>query len=300
MWLLLAFLSAALLGMYDFFKKTSLDHNAVIPVLFLNTLFSSLFFLPIVIISYVQPDWLKDTLIYVPRVDFQTHLYLILKAVIVLSSWIFTYFATKHLPITITGPIKATQPILVLLGALIIFAERLNMNQWIGVLISISSFYLLSLTGKKEGIHFRNNKWILFIVLGTMTGAISGLYDKYLLRNFDPMTVQVWYTFYQFAIMILILMVMWYPQRKKSTPFEWRWSIILISLFLCLADFVYFYALSFDDSMISIVSMVRRSGVVVSFICGALFLREKNIKSKAIDVVLVLLGMFFLYLGSKN
>ncbi len=299
MWLLLAFMSAALLGMYDFFKKTSLNHNAVIPVLFLNTLFSSLFFLPIVIISFAQPEWLKGTLIYVPRIDFQTHLYLILKAVIVLSSWIFTYFATKHLPITITGPIKATQPILVLLGALIIFAERLNLNQWIGVLISISSFYLLSLTGKKEGIHFRSNKWILFIILGTITGAVSGLYDKYLLKNFDPMTVQVWYTFYQFAIMAVILMVMWYPQRDKSTPFEWRWSIILISVFLCLADFVYFYALSYDDSMISIVSMVRRSGVVVSFICGALFLREKNIKSKAIDVVLVLLGMFFLYLGSK-
>jgi len=299
MWLLLAFLSAALLGMYDFFKKTSLNHNAVIPVLFLNTMFSSLFFLPIVIISYTQPDWLKGTLIFVPQIDFQTHLYLILKAVIVLSSWIFTYFATKHLPITITGPIKATQPILVLMGALIIFSERLNMNQWIGVSISVFSFYLLSLTGKKEGIHFRNNKWILFIVLGTMTGAISGLYDKYLLKSFDPMTVQVWYTFYQFLIMAVILMVMWYPQRDKSTPFEWRWSIILISVFLCLADFVYFYALSYDDSMISIVSMVRRSGVVVSFICGAIFLREKNIKSKAIDVVLVLLGMFFLYLGSK-
>lgn len=299
MWLLLAFLSAALLGMYDFFKKTSLNHNAVIPVLFLNTLFSSLFFLPIVIISFWQPEWLRGSLIYVPQIDVQTHLYLVLKAVIVLSSWIFTYFATKHLPITITGPIKATQPILVLMGALIIFAERLNMYQWIGVSISIFSFYLLSLTGKKEGIHFRNNKWILFIVLGTMTGAISGLYDKYLLKSFDPMTVQVWYTFYQCAIMLPILMIMWYPQRKKSTPFSWRWSIILISVFLCLADFVYFYALSYDDSMISIVSMIRRSGVVVSFICGALFLREKNIKSKAIDVVLVLLGMFFLYLGSK-
>jgi Predicted membrane protein len=299
MWLLLAFLSAALLGMYDFFKKTSLDHNAVIPVLFLNTLFSSLFFLPLVIISYTQPDWLKGTLVYVPQVDFQTHLYMITKAIIVLTSWIFTYFATKHLPITLTGPIKATQPIMVLLGALIIFAERLNMYQWIGVSISIFSFYLLSQAGKREGIHFRSNKWILFMVMGTTTGALSGLYDKYLLKSFDPMTVQVWYTFYQFAIMAVILMIMWYPQRKKSTPFEWRWSIILISLFLCMADFVYFYALSFDDSMISIVSMVRRSGVVVSFICGALFLREKNIKSKAVDVLLVLLGMFFLYLGSK-
>jgi transporter family protein len=185
------------------------------------------------------------------------------------------------------------------MGALLIFGERLNLYQWIGVIIAISSFYLLSLSGKKEGIHFRNNKWITFTVFATITGAMSGLYDKYLLHNFDPMTVQVWYTFYQCAIMAIILIVLWYPQRKSSSAFEWRWSILFISTFLCLADFVYFYALSEEGSMISIVSMVRRSGVVVSFLCGAIFLHEKNIKSKAIDMVLVLLGMYFLYLGTK-
>ena len=46
MWLLLAFLSATLLGFYDVFKKKSLKDNAVLPVLFLNTFFSSLIFLP--------------------------------------------------------------------------------------------------------------------------------------------------------------------------------------------------------------------------------------------------------------
>ena len=158
MWLSLAFLSAALLGLYDFFKKISLNQNAVIPVLFLNTLFGSLFFLPIVILSHSSPEWMKDTIVYVRPVDWVSQLFLIFKAVIVLTSWLFTYFAMKHLPITITGPIRATQPILVLLGALLIFAERLNLFQWIGISISIVSFYLLSLSGKKEGINFKNNK----------------------------------------------------------------------------------------------------------------------------------------------
>lgn len=299
MWLSLAFLSAALLGMYDFFKKTSLNGNAVIPVLFFNTLFSSLLFLPILILSRWNEEWMKTTLFYLPQVDLETHLHMVLKAAIVLSSWLFAYFATKHLPITIVGPIKATQPIIVLLGALLIFAERLNLFQWIGVIISIGSFFLLSNTGKKEGIHFKNNKWIFFIIMATITGAISGLYDKYLMQHYDRMNVQVLFTFYQLAMMSIIMLILWWPQRKKSTPFVWRWSILFISLFLCMADFAYFFALSDQDSMISIVSMVRRSGVIVSFICGALFLHEKNIKSKSLDVLLVLLGMFFLYLGSK-
>lgn len=69
--------------------------------------------------------------------------------------------------------------------------------------------------------------------------------------------------------------------------------------FLSAADFIYFYSLSLTDSMISIVSMVRRGSVVVSFLFGALLFHEKNLKGKAVDLLLVLLGMVFLYIGSR-
>ena len=298
MWLALAFLSAFLLGCYEVNKKMSLNGNAVIPVLFLNTLISSLIFLPFILLSYTT-NWLDGTLFYVPKASFETHMAVLLKAVIVLTSWISGYFALKHLPLTITGPIKATQPVLTLVGALLIFGERLNLYQWIGVLFAIASFYLLSSSGKKEGINFAHNKWIFLTVISILTGAASGLYDKHLMRGLDVMTVQVWFNIYQCAIMAAILLFLWYPTRKRTTPFEWRWNIIFISVFLCVADWVYFYALTFPDSMISIVSMVRRSNVLVTFVAGALFFHEKNLKNKAIDLILVLIGMIFLFLGSK-
>lgn len=299
MWLGLAFVSAFLLGCYDVNKKLSLNGNAVIPVLFFNTLICSLLFVPFVLISYISPDTLRGTLFFVPKVPLQVHAYIILKAFIVLSSWHFAYFATKNLPLTITGPIKATQPIMTLVGAMLLFQERLNLYQWVGVLLAITSFYLLSFSGKKEGIRFTHNKWILCILLSVITGSISGLYDKFLMKSLDPMTVQVWYNFYQCALMILVVCFLWYPTRKKTTPFQWRWSIVFISVFLTVADFVYFYALTYPDSMISIVSMVRRSNVLVTFAAGALFFHEKNLKSKAIDLFLVLLGMIFIYIGSR-
>ena len=298
MWLALAFLSAFLLGCYEVNKKMSLNGNAVIPVLFLNTLISSLIFLPFILLSYTT-NWLDGTMFYVPKASFETHMAVLLKAVIVLTSWISGYFALKHLPLTITGPIKATQPVLTLVGALLIFGERLNPYQWIGVLFAIASFYLLSSSGKKEGINFAHNKWIFLTVISILTGAASGLYDKHLMRGLDVMTVQVWFNIYQCAIMAAILLFLWYPTRKQTTPFEWRWNIIFISVFLCVADWVYFYALTFPDSMISIVSMVRRSNVLVTFVAGALFFHEKNLKNKAIDLILVLIGMIFLFLGSK-
>lgn len=299
MWLLLAFCSAALLGFYDVFKKKSLNNNAVLPVLGLNTLFSSLIFLPLILISVYAPSVLNGSIFYVPEAGWEVHKFIILKSFIVLSSWIFGYFGMKHLPLTIVGPINATRPVMTLVGAMLIFGERLNMYQWIGVLLAIVSFFMLSRSGKKEGIDFKHDKWIWFIVLAAVLGAASGLYDKYLMGRFNNMVVQAWYNIYQLFIMGGVLMILWLPKRKTTTPFRWDWCIILISIFLSAADFVYFYALGMDGSMISIVSMVRRGSVIVSFLFGAMVFREKNLKSKAVDLILVLIGMFFLYLGSR-
>ncbi|MBO7554183.1 MAG: EamA family transporter [Bacteroidaceae bacterium] len=297
--LYLAFLSAVLLGIYDTFRKQSLKDNAVLPVLFLNTFFLSLMFLPFILISRLSPQSLEGSIFFVPQAGWEVHRYILLKSCIVLSSWIFGYFATKHLPLTIIGPINATRPVMVLIGALLLFGERLNLYQWIGVTLAILSFFLLSRSGKKEGIDFKHNRWIFLMVMAAVMGAVSGLYDKYLMKQFPPMLVQSWYNVYQVFIMCPIILLLWYPQRKKNTPFQWKWTIPCISLFLGAADFAYFYALSYPDAMISVISMIRRGSVVVSFACGALIFHEKNLRSKVVDLILVLIGMFFLYLGSK-
>ncbi len=214
------------------------------------------------------------TIFNVPVVGWEQHKYIIIKSFIVLSSWIFGYFGMKHLPLTIVGPINATRPVMVLVGAMLVFGERLNLYQWIGVMLAIVSFFMLSRSGKKEGIDFKHNKWIFFIVLAAITGAISGLYDKYLMKSLNPMLVQSGIMFIR-CLLCVLFCYCFGGLKKVYHPFRWDWTIILISIFLSAADFVYFYALSYDDSMISIVSMVRRGSVVVSFTFGALLFREK-------------------------
>lgn len=288
MWLAFAFLSAFLLGFYDVSKKYSLRDNAVIPILFLNTLFCSIIFLPLAFQT--------------PFGGWEVQRYIVLKAFIVLSSWLLGYIGIKHLPITIVGPINATRPVMILVGALIIFGERLNLWQWAGVVLAILSFFLLSRSGKKEGIDFKHNRWILCTIGASVMGAVSGLYDKYLLASsggigLPRLTVLCWFNIYQAIMMGVMMIVLWWPNRKNSTPFRWRWSILLISVFLSMADYAYFYSLSLDGALISVVSMVRRSSVLVSFMLGASLFHEKNLRSKAIDLVLVLLSMVLLWLG---
>ena len=297
MWLAFALVSALFLGLYDVAKKQSLKENAVIPVLWFNTLFCSLLMLPFTLLS-AKTGLLDGSIFYVPSAGWELHRLLMLKAFIVLGSWIFGYFGMKHLPITLFGPINATRPIIVLLGGLLLFGERLNLYQWIGVTIAVLSFYLLSVSGKKEGITFYKNKWVFCVIMATILGAVSALFDKYLLGRFNNMFVQAWSNFYQLALMTVILFTLWWPTRKHTTPFQWKWPIIFIAVFLTLADYSYFVSLAQSASMVSIVSMIRRSSVIVSFLCGALLFHEKNLKSKVIDLLLVLLGLFFLLIGS--
>jgi transporter family protein len=299
MWLFLAFVSAVLLGSYEVFKKVSLEENAVIPVILVSILFSCLILTPFLILSDFFPDMIKGSVFFIPPVSFPTHLLFVLKAVIVLTSWIFAYFALKHLPLSLASPIKSTQPVWIVLGALLIFGEKLNLYQAAGVGITLVSFFMFSVAGRREGISYKTNKWFWFIVLATLTGAVSGLYDKYLLKKFNPMSVQVYYTYYQAIIMGIITLFLWAPTRKKTTPFHFKWSIAFISVFLVMADFVYFYALSLPGSMISVISTIRRSGVLVPFCYGAVVMHDRNIKLKIIDLLGVLTGMFLLFLGSK-
>lgn len=298
MWLVLAFCSAALLGFYDVSKKTALKDNAVLPVLLLNTFFSSLLFLPVILSSSLGWGWFADTPFVCPAGDLHAHLLVVMKSAIVLSSWTFGYFALKHLPLTIVGPINATRPVMVLVGAMLIYGERLNMYQWIGVVLAIFSLFLLGRSSKKEGVDFRHNVWILMLGAAAVLGAASGLYDKFVSRQLEPMFVQSWYTVYQFAMMSAAVAIIRLPRRKRSAPFHWSWAIPLISLFLSAADLCYFFALSHEEAMIAVVSMVRRGSVVVSFAFGALLFREKNLRSKIIDLVLILVGMVFLWIGS--
>ena len=299
MWVGAAFLSALLLGLYDVAKKRSLGGNAVIPVLLLNTLFSTLLFLPIILSAELNLAWFTNTSLECGTGSIAEHALVALKALITLSSWLCGYYAIKHLPLTIVGPVNATRPVVVLIGATLLFGERLNMWQWGGVLLTILSLYLLSVAGRKENINFKQSRHVWALFAAMLLGAVSGLYDKYIIstHELNPTFVQGWFSVYQLVMMSIIASIVWLP-RRSAEQFEWRWAIPLISIFVSCADFCYYHALDMEGSMIAIVSMIRRSSVVVTFACGALLFGERNLRTKLLDLILIIIGMVLLALGS--
>ncbi len=298
MWVFLGIVSAFFLGFYDLLKKSALENNLVMPVLFLSSLTSAMIFLPLIIISSGAGPEQSEALWYVHPVSGYEHLLIFLKSILVGTSWVLSYFALRHLPITIVTPIRASSPLWTLVGALIIFGERLTLLQWLGITITIVSYYLFSLAGQKEGINFQKNKWVLFIFLATITGAGSGLYDKFLINNIERMSVQAWFSIYLIPVLLVPAVIVWYQNRNKNIPFFWKPAIPLIGITLTLSDYSYFYALSFDDSLISILAVLRRSSVVIAFTAGAFLFREINLTRKSLVLVGILLGVLLIIMGS--
>jgi transporter family protein len=299
MWVVLGLFSALFLGFYDIVRKKVLNNNAIIPVLFLASSTCGLLFVPFVLLSHfgiIPPG----AIFYIPHVTLAMHGLFFLKSVIVGLSWFFGYYALSNLPLTIVTPINSTGPMWTLIGALIIFGERFSGFQWIGIVVILFFFYVFSLAGKQEGIIFSKNKWIYAVIAGTMLGAVSSLYDKYLFRHYDRMAVQAWYSIYFIPVFLPFVMFIWYPGRKKTSPFRWSRLIPIIGIALVISDFLYFYALSEKESLIAILSVVRRSSVIVSFTAGAIFFSEQNLKRKSIALAGILAGVISIIIGSMK
>jgi bacterial/archaeal transporter family protein len=298
MWVFLAIISSFFLGIYDIFKKKSLKDNAVLPVLLLSSGTSAIIFTPFLLISKFAPTLLSGSIFFVPDISWHDHLLILIKSGIVGSSWILAYYAMKHLPVTIVSPIRSTGPLWTLLGAVLIFSEHLNGLQWMGIGISLCFFYLFSTVGNKEGISFSRNKWVYFIIVATLIGAASGLYDKYLIRKINNMAVQTWFSLYMIPVILPFVYLFWYRRRNSTTVFEFRYTILLIGISLTIADFCYFYALTDRESLIAIVSSLRRTSVLVTFLLGALLFKEKNITRKFLFLMGMIAGVFIIVWGS--
>ncbi len=293
--MLLAIISAGLLGIYDILKKISLKNNPVLPVLFISTTTGALIFLPFVLISEFNPDMASQYFWYVPDVDVIAHILFLTKTIIVGLSWILAYYAIKNLPLTIATPIRSSGPLWTIIGAILIFNEKLSILQWTGIGITLLFYYIFSLSGKKEGIHFKNNKWVLFMTIATLIGSISSLFDKYLVEHYNRMAMISWYFIYMSPLMLLMLLLLRKTKATVLDSLQFRWSIPFIGICLAIADFVYFWAL--EDIPVAIVSTIRRAGVIISFTLGAILFKEQNIGYKAFALAGILAGIILIMNG---
>lgn len=296
-WVVASLVAAVFLGLYELCTKHAVHKNAVLPVLFLANVVSAGLWGACLLWQRAQPELIPASITVTP-LNLLQHGQLALKSLIVASSWCAAYFAVKHLPVSIASPIRATAPVWTLVGALLLLGERPTWLEMFGIVITLTSFIGLSFAGQREGIHFHRNKWIGWSIVGTILGAASALYDKYLLGvlGYNAPTVQAWFSIY-LSLFFLPLAIGWKLRLWTRHEFHWRWSIVLLTLALLVSDYIYFTALRDPDALISLVASIRRGSTLVAF-CGGMWLFKEQVNRRKVLAVLgVLAGIVITLLG---
>ncbi len=304
MWVLLAVFSAILLGTYDVAKKQALRKNGTFAVLLVATALSTLFVSPFLRIG--------------PAED---HLKLALKAVLVTASWVSGMEGLKRLPLTTVSTIKGSRPVFVVLFSIILFGERLNWMQWLGIAIVLGALYMLGFTSRRDASAQVRKTGFIWMGISVLTGVASALYDKYIMKGMEPMFVQSWTNLFITVILALCVLVKRLvvsgragrassdrlrPRSRewegalpaRSDKFRWDWTLVLVAVLITGADALYFFALKQPDALLSIISVVRRASVLVTFVLGAIIFHEGNIRAKGLNMLLMAAGVVLLLIGS--
>ena len=281
--------SAVFLALYDIVKKASVNANAVLPVLLASTTFGlAAYSVGMLVTGHsCSPSEISSTVLSLG----------LAKSVIVGTSWVFTFYALRTLPITIATPIRASSPALVLLIAIPLYGEIPSVLQGIGMAAVFAGYFAFSWAGRHEGIDFFRNRAVWCAIAGAVFSAISSIWDKYVfqVRALPVEQVQLVFQAGLVAFYALALAASRALHLGRDA-FEWRWTIPFVGILLAGADWLYFKGLAYPGVPISAASLMRRFSVVLTFLLGARFFRETNLLRKGIALASIILGVALLCL----
>ena len=287
-WTVWILASACFLALYDLAKKASVLGNAVLPVLLCSTCCGCAAF----VTGLALCGGLSGA---IAAIDGRILSLSAIKSVIVATSWVFTFCALRTLPITIATPIRASAPALVFVAAFFLYGEIPSWIQGVGMLAVFGGYFVFSWAGKHEGIDFFRNKAVWCAIAGACFSALSSIWDKYVFQVAAAPVESVQFLFQIGLVLVYALILS--GQRILRLPhvrFEFRWTIPLVGILLAMADWLYFRGLAIPGAPISVGSLLRRFSVVITFVLGALFFHETNLKRKALALAAILVGVILL------
>ena len=287
-WTAWILLSSFFLALYDLAKKASVRNNAVLPVLLCSTCCGCVAFVTGVAVCGQLPEVFSSA-------SGQALGLAAIKSVIVATSWVFTFYALRTLPITIATPIRASAPALVFIAAFFLYGEIPSWVQAVGMLAVFGGYFAFSWAGKHEGIDFFRSKAVWSAIAGAGFSALSSIWDKYVfqVRAAPVETVQF---FFQVGLVVVYAFIL-SGQRLLRLPhdrFDFRFTIPFVGILLAMADWLYFKGLAVPDAPISVGSLLRRFSVVITFVLGARFFHETNLRRKALALAAILAGVILL------
>ena len=272
-WILLVLVYGLLKGAREIVKKKSLERSSVIEVLFFYTLFAFLL---------VVPD-VKNAMC----VDVTMLPWVAVKSFVIFVAWILSFKAIKKMPISLYGILDLSRVLFATILGIVIMKEETSPGQLTGLVLVAAG--LLMLKKKKGEPEKVERRIVLFALLSCMLNAVSGLFDKILTKSITSAQLQFWYML--FLVLFYLLYLIFDRTKvdiKKSVKNYWIW---ILAIMFVIADRALFVANSNPESKITIMTLIKQSGCLVTILAGKFIYKEKNIGYKLLCAAVIVIGI---------
>lgn len=286
-WIFLVLFYGVAKGLRDAFKKKALQKNSLLEVLFFYTFLSFIFALPF------SSDAFDLNPIFHPA--------LIFKSFVIFLSWMFSFRAIKHLPVSLVGVLDSSRIVFSMFMGSILFGEKMTFFRTLSMFLIMAGLFLLRL-GHKDASKKADTKYILLSFASCLLTATSGLLDKVLLTSSSDIhsfffkdavitssQTQFWYLLY--LTLFYGLYIVFTKTKISVRSCAKNYWIILLAVLFVAADRALFTANSNPQSKVTIMTLIKQSSVIVTLILGKFMFREKDILRRFICAFIITLGV---------
>lgn len=281
MWIWLVLLYGVLKGVREIVKKKALEKNSTIEVLFMYTFLSFVMVLPTT----------RQAMGVEPRFYF----YIAMKSFVIFLAWMCSFRAIKRMPISLYGVLDLSRVLFATLLGVIVLQEALGFPQVIGLLFVSAGLLFLKYKPKSlreaEKLAGENveAKFVVMAFLSCLLNALSGLLDKLLMRDITSSQLQFWYLLFLTLFYLLFILISRTPVNwKRAVCNRWVW---LLSLLIVIADRALFVANGMEGSKVTVMTLLKQAGCVVTILAGRFLFREKNTGHKLVCAAIIIAGI---------
>ncbi len=281
MWVWLVLLYGILKGVREIVKKKALEKNSTIEVLFMYTFLSFVIVLPSAKLSMgVEPRF---------------YLFIAAKAFVIFLAWMLSFQAIRRMPISLYGVLDLSRVLFATMLGVIVLQEVLGVFQVVGLIFVSAGLLLLKYRpgSVREAVALSGEaveiKYVVMAFTSCMLNAVSGLLDKILMRDISSFQLQFWYLLFLTLFYLAFILITRTPVNwKRAVCNKWVW---LLSLLIVVADRALFLANGMEGSRVTMMTLLKQSGCVVTILAGRFLFKEKNTTHKLVCAAVIIAGI---------
>ena len=283
-WIFLVLFYGVLKGVREVVKKKAMAKSSVMEVLFFYTFLAFVFVIP----------QAKDA----GGMEPEFYFYIALKSFVIFLAWIFGFKALKKMPISLYGVLDLSRVLFATCLGVFALGEVLGVTQVLGLLLVSAGLLLLKykpgfLRKKKEAgeVQKEEKVQVIYVVAAfasCMLNAFSGFMDKVLMKDVTSSQLQFWYMLFLVSYYGIYMLVTRTRVSKSVWKNGWIW---LLAILFVMADKALFIANGMEASKVTVMTLLKQSGCVVTILAGKFIFKEKNVGYKLFCAAVIVLGI---------